>query len=71
MHGPWSLPALPPRPHSPPASAGRADLAVRRSLSQHQRADGHPVLDLLQPRAGGAHGHEEPFPVDLGGSHEL
>lgn len=58
-------------PHSPPVSISYADLPVRCSLSQHQRAHGHLVLEPLQPRAGGTHGHVEPFPVDLGGSHKL
>lgn len=69
----WALvPVSPPipSPSSPPARAGCADLTLRRPLSQHQRAHGHPVLEPQQPGAGGADGHVEPFPVELGGSHK-
>ena len=60
-----------PSPSSPPTSAGRADLPLCCSLSQQQRAHGQPVLEPHQPWAGGAYGHVEPFPVELGGSHNV
>lgn len=70
----WSLVPLAhstPPPSSPPTGAGRADPPPHRFCFQHQCAHGQPVLELHQPWAGGAHGHVEPFSIELGGSTAL
>lgn len=55
-----------PAPHSPPSSAGHADLRFRRPLLQYQCAHAHLVFNAPQPRAGGTYRQVVPFPIDLG-----